>query len=190
MKKAFLTSAVILNLFFSSAFSQEQEKPSFRRNQIGIQLNPIFDEQFFTFIGYMRTVAALRYGNRITRNVTAGMEFGCSFPIDINSGRNFSYYNYFSYRAGLYTRYSILAERRFQIFAEASPHFSHYRSEMTSTFDPSAYRISKFGYYVAPGVSLYSKSRRISFDIYYKFSNLMFMNGNKSVVSYKINYNF
>lgn len=190
MKKTFLISTVFIFLFTCSAISQDEVKPSFRRNQIGIQLNPFFDQQFFSFSGYMRTVAALRYGYRITRNVTTGMEFGCSFPIDVNSGRNYNYYDYFSYRISLYTRYSILTEKRFQIFAEASPHFSHFWSEMTSTFDPSAYRINKFGYYVAPGVSLYSKSKRISFDIYYKFSNLMFMNGNKSLLSYKLNYNF
>jgi len=171
------------------SFSQEQEELTFVRNQIGIQLNPYINEQFFYF-QIMNTVSALRYGYRITKNITAGMEFASSFPININSGQNFSYFNNFVFKTGLYTRYSILSQRRFQIFTEASPYFSHYWREWTSSSDPSPYRINKFGYYVAPGVTLYSRSKRISFDLYYKFSNLFFLNGKKSVLSYKVNFNF
>jgi hypothetical protein len=39
-------------------------------------------------------------------------------------------------------------------------------------------------------MTLYSNSKRISFDLYYKFSNLTFTDGNKSVLSYKVNFNF
>lgn len=193
MKIEQILFVAVLLCYSSSVFSQNPENnpaTSYKKNQIGIQLNPFIDQQFFDFSGYMRTVAALRYGYRITRNVTTGMEFDCSFPININSDHNFHYFNYFSYRISLYTRYSIFSQKRVQIFAEASPHFSHYRSEWTSTNDHSPYIIQKFGYYVAPGVTLFSKGRRISFDLYYKFSNLMFMNGNKSVLSYKVNYSF
>lgn len=190
MKRILILSTGIFFLFVITAFSQEHEPPSFLRNQVGIQVNPFIDQQFFDFSGYMRTVAALRYGYRITKNVTAGMELGCNFPISINPGQNSQYFDYFSYRISLYTRYSIFSEKRFQMFAEASPYFSHSRMEWTSTNDHSPYIIQKFGYYLAPGITLCSKSRRISFDLYYKFSNLMFMNGNKSVFSYKVNYNF
>jgi hypothetical protein len=189
MKKTILISAVISCLFLNPVLSQEQGKSSFRKNQIGIQLNPFINEQFFDF-RYMNTVAAVRYGYRFTKNITTGMEFACSFPIDINSGQSFKYFDYFSYRIGFYTRYSILSERRIQLFAEASPFFSHYRRDFTSSSDSSPYTINKFGYYVAPGITLYSKSKRISFDLFYKFSNLTFANGNKSVLSYKINFNF
>lgn len=138
----------------------------------------------------MPTVSALRYGYRITKNITTGMEFSCGFPIHINSGQSWHYFNYFSYRVGIFGRYSILTEKRFQIFAEASPFFSHYWRELTSSSDQTPYRDNNFGYYVAPGVTLYTKSKRISFDLYYKFSNLSFINGNNSVLSYKVNYNF
>jgi hypothetical protein len=192
MKRTLLLATVIFFLFFTSALSQEKVNPSFFRNQIGIQFNPYINERLLSTGGLsmIQVVSSLRYGYRITKNVTTGMEFSCGFPITINSGQNFHYFNYFGYKIGLYTRYSILSERRFQIFAEASPHFSHSTREWTSTNDHSPYITNKFGYYVAPGVTLFSKSKRISFDLYYKFSNLEFTDGNNSVLSYKVNYNF
>ncbi len=173
-------------------FPQEQPKSSdiaYLKNQIGIQFNPYINEQFFDF-RIINTVSALRYGYRITKNITTGLEFSCNFPINIASGQNFHYFNYFSYKIGLLTRYSILSERRFQIFAEASPYLSHYLREWTSSSNLTPFRISKFGYYAAPGVTLYSKNKKNSFDLYYKYSNLSFVNGNKSVLSYKVNFNF
>jgi len=138
----------------------------------------------------MNTVSAFRYGYRITKNITTGIECSWMFPINIASVQNSEINNYFIYKIGLVTRYSILSERRFRIFAEVSPYFAHYYKEWTSSFDHSAYRVNKLGYYAAPGVTLYSKSKKFSFDLYYKFSNLSFLDGNKSVFSYKVNYNF
>jgi hypothetical protein len=192
--KTFLITLIVL-IFPEILLSQVIENKttfSYKKSQIGIQFNPFINERLLSTGGLrmIDVVTALRYGYRITKNVTTGMEFSCGFPININSGQNFRYFNYFGYKIGLYARYSILAERRFQIFAEASPFFSHYYRELISSSDPSPFRINKFGYYVAPGVTLYSKSKRISFDLYYKFSNLAFKNGNNSVLSYKVSYNF
>ncbi len=187
MKRTLLLSIAILFLFLINAFSQDKEEPSFYRNQIGIQLNPYISKHLFEpgGIRYMTSIAALRYGNRITKNLSAGMEVSCSFPI--NTSR---YINYFSYRIGVFSRYLYPAYSRFQIFAEASPYYFHYWREITATGNPAPIRADKFGYYVAPGLSLYTKNKKISFDLYYKFSNLMFQNGNKSVFSYKVNLNF
>lgn len=192
MKNPLLLSACILFLFIINASSQGKGKPLFYKNQIGIQFNPFINERLLSTGGLrmIDVVSSLRYGYRITKNVTTGMEFSCGFPININSGQNFRYFNYFGYKIGLYGRYSILTEKRFQVFAEASPYFSRYWRELTSSSDQTPYTDNKFGYYVAPGVTLYSKSKRISFDLYYKFSNLAFINGNNSVLSYKVNYNF
>lgn len=192
MKRTLLLSTIIFLFFFTYAFSQEKVNPSFFRNQIGIQLNPYINERLLSTGGLsmIDVVSSLRYGYRITKNVTTGMEFSYYFPININSGQNFRYFNYFGYKIGLYARYSILTEKRFQVFAEASPYFSHSWRELTSSSDQTPYRDNKFGYYVAPGVTLYSKRKRISFDLYYKFSNLAFTNSNNSVLSYKVNFNF
>jgi len=181
MKKTLLLSATIFFLFTINVVSQEQEKPSFFRNQIGIQFNPYINEQFFDFY-IMNTVSALRYRYGITKNISTGMEFSCNFPINISSGQSF---HYFSYRVGPFSRFSILPDKRFQVFAEASPYYLHSIVKTTPE-----YKSDKFGIYVAPGVSLYSKSKKFSFDLYYKFSNLVQVNGKKSVISYKVNYNF
>jgi hypothetical protein len=188
--KVFLFTIIILLIpkVILSQKSENQDITTYKKNQIGIQLNPVINDQLFD-TQIMNTVAALRYGYRITKNLTTGFEFSCSFPININSSQ-FSYFNSFEYKTGIYARYSILSERRFQIFAEASPFFSHYWKELTSSFDLTPYRSHRFGYYVAPGLTLYSKSKRVSFDLYYKFSNFPFSNGKKSVLSYKVNFNF
>lgn len=186
MKRTLLLSTIIFFLFFIPALSQEDKKSSYLRNQFGIQFNPYINQQFIDFRN-MSTVAALRFGYRIKKNITTGMEFSCNFPINTGSDKIF---NYFKYNIGLFGKYSILAEKRFQIFAEASPYLSHYYKEWTSSSDHSAFRDNKLGYYAAPGITLYSKSKKISFDLYYKFSNLRTLNGNKSVLSYKVNYNF
>lgn len=189
--KVYLFTFILL-LVPKVLLSQDSENKGstiYKKNQIGIQFNPYINQQFFDF-KIMNTVSALRYGYRITKNITTGLEFSCNFPINIGSGQNFHYFNYFSYKIGFFTRYSILSDRRFQIFAEASPYLSHYFREWTSSSDHSAFRVNKLGYYAAPGITLYSKTKRISFDLYYKFSNLSFVNSQKSVLSYKLNYNF
>ncbi len=183
--KVYLFTLILL-LIPKVLLSQDSDNKGssvYKKNQIGIQFNPYINQQFFDFKN-MNTVSALRYGYRFTKNITTGIEFSCNFPINIGSGQRF---NYFNYRIGLFSRYSILAEKRFQIFAEGSPYYFHSYTEYITSPD---YKFNKFGFYVAPGISLYSRRKKISFDLYYKLSNLPFVNGNKSVISYKVNYNF
>ncbi len=189
MKKKLLLSTCIIFLFLINASSQEVKNESFRKNQIGIQFNPYITDQLFLST-YINTVSALRYGYRITKNITTGLEFACSFPVNISSGQDFRAFNYFSYRIGPVARYSILAERRIQLFSEISPYFAHYYKELTSSTDSSPIISSGFGYYVAPGVSIYSKRKRVSFDLFCKFSDSRFMNDKKYMFSYKVNFNF
>jgi len=188
-RRILLLALIVFFLCFNSAFPQEKEPRQFYRNQVGIQLNPYIDKQFFDF-RYMNTVSALRYGYRVTKNITTGIEITIGFPVNLAMHQSFRYINSFNYRIGIYTRYSYPAYSRFQIFAEVSPYYFHYWKGMRSSLDQTPYRNDKFGYYAAPGVSLYSKNKRISFDLYYKFSNLYFINGRKSVLSYKVNFNF
>ena len=187
MKRIILLSAGILFLFFIPAFSQEKEEPSFYRNQVGVQFNPLINELLLSSGGLrmIQTVSAIRYGYRITKNLTTGMEFDCCFPIFINFGDQYHLFNYFSYSMALFSRYSVFSEKRFQMFAEVSPYFGHYYKEVWISGDPTPYRAYKFGCYVAPGVNCYSKSRRVSFDLYCKF----YFTGH-TMLSYKVNYNF
>ncbi|MBK9388777.1 MAG: hypothetical protein IPN68_00815 [Bacteroidetes bacterium] len=182
--------AIILLMLPRVLASQESRDTIriYKKNQIGLQLNPILNETLFQTGGlrYMYNIAALRYGNRITKNLTSGIEFSCSFPLHYNV----SIINFFNYRVGIFARYTYPAYSRFQIFAEASPYYFHYWREITATYNPVPIRADKFGYYAAPGLSLYTKNKKISFDLFYKFSNLRFQNGKKSVFSYKVNINF
>ncbi len=184
-----LLSAGILFLFLINAFPQDKQEPAFYRNQVGVQFNPLINKRLFSTGGFslIETVSSLRYGYRITKNFTTGIEGVCRFPILTNqSYRNQSEkFNYFVYRIGFITRYSMLSEKRFQIFAEVSPYFAHVYKEMLTSGDPNPYRNDEFGCYASPGVTLYSKNRRVSFDLYCEFD----FTGHTRL-SYKVNYSF
>jgi hypothetical protein len=170
-------------------FSQESDNKGstiYKKNQIGIQLNPYLDDNLYQRV-LMKTIFGVRYGYKLSEPLLLGAEASGSLSYFFNKSNNPYFY---SIRAGIFTRYSIPSGKRLQCFLEVSPYLSHYFQEWTSSSDSSPYRINKIGYYVAPGVSLYSKSKKFSFDLYYKFSNLSLVNGKKSVLSYKVNYNF
>jgi hypothetical protein len=189
--KVYLFTLIILLIpkVILSQNSENKESKTYKKNQIGIQFNPIINERLLSSGGFglIETVSSLRYGYRITKNFTTGMEFVCRFPILTNpSYRDQSEkFNYFVYRIGIITRYSILSERRFQVFAEVSPYFVHAYKELLNSGDPAPYRNDEFGCYAAPGVTLYSKSRRVSFDLYSEFSFT-----GQTMLSYKVNFNF
>jgi len=189
MKKQFILSIGIFFLFLIKGFSQEKENPSFYRHQIGIQFNPIINERLFSTGGFglIETASSLRYGYRITKNFTTGLELFCKFPILTNSSyrEQSEKYKYFVYRIGITTRYSILSEKRFQVFAEVSPYFAHAYKEVYISDDPDPYRNDEFGCYAAPGITLYSKSRRVSFDLYSEFTFSGY-----TTLSYKVHFNF
>ncbi|MCF8224132.1 MAG: hypothetical protein K9J25_13430 [Bacteroidales bacterium] len=189
MKRIIILSTSILFLLLINAFPQVVEESSIYRNQVGIQFNPKINERLLSTGGFglIETVSSVRYGYRITKNLTSGFELVCRFPILTNSSyrEQSELFNYFVYRIGIVTRYSFLTEKRFQVFAEVSPYFSHAYKEVWSSADPIPYRNEEFGCYAAPGVTLYSKSRRVSFDLYSEFS----ITGH-TMLSYKVNFNF
>jgi len=176
MKRTILLSTGILFLFLINAFSQDKQEPSFYRNQVGIQFNPIINKRLLSNGGFslIETVSSLRYGYRITKNFTTGLEFVCKFPILTNPSyrEESEKFTYFVYRIGLITRYSILSEKRFQVFAEVSPYFVHAYKELLNSGDPAPYRNDEFGCY-------------FSFDLYSEFSFT-----GQIMLSYKVNFNF
>ncbi|NMC40841.1 MAG: hypothetical protein GYA43_06675 [Bacteroidales bacterium] len=115
------------------------------------------------------------------------MEVVFKFPILTNPSyrEQSDKFNYFVYSIGLTERYSIFSDKRLQVFAEVSPYFAHAYKEVWNSGDPVPYTNDEFGCYAAPGVTLYSKSRRVSFDLYYE----IFFTGH-TMLSYKVNYNF
>lgn len=167
-----------------SQVSENKGSTIYKKNQIGIQFNPYINEDFFTLSDFY-TVSSLRYNYRITKNISTGLEFSYIFPVAIKFNIQGNHY----LKIGVISRYSIRPMKRFQMFAEASPYYLYIQGE---TFLPPREKIHdyRYGIYIAPGVSIYSKNKRFSFDLYNKFSNQRYIYGKKSVISYKFNYNF
>lgn len=184
MKRILLLLIFAPFLLSNPVFSQ-QEMLSFPKNQIGIQLNPYLNKDLFN--GLMHPIVGIRYGYKIIKPLMVGAEVSGSCSYFFHLTDHILAYNI---RAGLFTRYSIPSAKRLQGFVEVSPYISHTYYIHASSDDDSGLGINKFGVYIAPGISLYSKSKKFSFDIYYKFSNLKNFNGHKSVISYKFNFNF
>jgi hypothetical protein len=95
---------------------------------------------------------------------------------------------------GGFVRYSFLPGSRIMPFGEISPYytFSSYKNGPENVYpgmEPEG-KSNYFSGYIAPGISLLNKSRNIKLDLMYKFSDKVFVNGNKSVFSYRLNINF
>lgn len=153
-------------------------------NQFGLQLNPYLDEALFQ--GFLTEIVfGVRYAYHITPHLSAGPEVNGFAPIYLTSGGNS---DFFRLGAGAFARYSFFTDNRIRVFTEVMPYYS-YRYWEKSQWLPEI-RESRFGICLSPGVSLHSKSRRLSVDLYMKFSNIDFVNSKNYVFSYKINYHF
>ena len=180
------TLSFSLIIFSSSVvvLSQNIEKstaPTYLKNQHWITTQSTFEitEQFDAI------VYGIRYGYRIWKPVTLGAEISGSFPAFNNSPVPFT-----DFKAGAFARYTFRTEKRIQIFLEASPFYAYtYVSEWPEG-QMDAIEWSKFGIYVAPGVSLFTKNHKFSLDLYYKFyiHDENYIHSDK--ISYKLNFHF
>jgi hypothetical protein len=182
-KSAIFIAILILPslISFSQVPNQNNDIP-LKKHLIGIQFDPYSDQnELFTSFVY-----GLRYGYNISKPITIGAELAGSFPDNL---RSFGQRDVNSLTLGLYARYSILTEKRIQLFIEASPFF-RYRHVAAQSFLPPLDE-SNLGLYVAPGVSLFSKNRKFSLDLYYKiFFPPSGIYNERSTPSFKINYHF
>jgi hypothetical protein len=181
-KVIFIFLAIIsTSVTISAQNSDNKTSISEYKNQIGIQLNPLFDNnETFSPIIY-----GLRYGYRIYKPLTLGAELSGSFP-----AFNDPYVRYSDLRIGAFARYTFLPEKRIQGFLEASPFFAHTYFRGTE-FYPGDVILNQFGLYVAPGLSLFTKSRKLSMDLYYKFYvHPGDMYSRHNTISYKLNFHF
>lgn len=148
---------------------------------IGIQLNPLFNNSgTFSPIVY-----GLRYGYKISKPLTLGAELSGSFP-----AFNDIYVRHSDFKIGAFARYTFLPDKRIQGFLEASPFFAHTYLRGTE-FYPGDVKLNQFGLYVAPGLSLFTKSRKLSMDLYYKlYFHPSEMYNRQNTFSYKLNFHF
>jgi hypothetical protein len=185
MKKKTVLLYSVLILTSMVSFSQVQKKgddSSYKKNLIGIQFDPYSDpNELFTSFVY-----GIRFGHKVSNPITFGGELAGSFP---NNLRNFGQRDINSLTIGLYARYAFLIEKRIQPFIEASPFF-RYRHVSAQSFLPPSDK-SNLGIYIAPGVSLFTKNRNVSLDLYYKFffppSGIY---NERSTFSFKVNFHF
>jgi hypothetical protein len=156
-----------------------------KNHSIGLQFNPYLDESLFKG-NAIKPVYALRYTFSIKDHITLGPELSGSFMRGPITGPVFKSSNF---NLGGFFRYSFLPESRVKPFFELSTYYTFFsykqlRSTWTSGSD------SYLSGYLAPGISLFSKSRKFSVDLFYKFSNKDFVNGKQSVLSYRLNFRF
>ena len=153
-------------------------------HQLGLQVNPYLNENLFQ--GFSpELVFGIRYAYDVTPHFSIGPEVNGFVPINFSSEANL---NYFRLGVGVFTRYSFFTESRVRVFAEFMPYYS-YRYWEENQWLPEL-KESRFGICLSPGVSLHSKSRKFSVDLYMKFSNIDFVNSKNYVFSYKLNYHF
>jgi hypothetical protein len=183
-----IVNGIILSIFLlvNCLISSAQ---SISNHSVGLQLNPYIDEFLFknTFV---KPVYAFRYSLGIKDHISFGPELsGFQFKALTND------YSVTNLNIGGFFRYSFLPSSRIKPFIEFSPYYTFQRWKNApieifgGLLEPNGRR-SYFSGYVAPGISLYSKSKKISLDLFYKFSNEPFVNGKHSVLSYRLNYNF
>ena len=158
------------------------------KHSVGLQLNPFLDEHLFNHESYS-PVYALRYTFSIKEHIALGPELSGFYTktyVDDYTMGNFNLGGYF--------RYSFLPQSRFKPFIEVSSYYTyHYWKngpEISINDIPPNGSESFLSAYVAPGMSIFSKSGKISLDLMYKFSNKDFVNSGKSVFSYRLNFWF
>ena len=168
--------------------SFSQDKPI--KNSIGFQSNILLDQNFYTG-ATIQPILALRYGYQLNNNLTLGPEL--SWSRTFWRAQNARDLKSTTFTFGGYSRYTFLSKKRVSPFIEASLYYqySHLIPGIDPVFNNMDERTSHIlTGYIAPGISIKSKSRKFSFDLMYKFSPDYFVNSRKSVLSYRLNFYF
>ncbi|MCK4346103.1 MAG: hypothetical protein KAX05_12525 [Bacteroidales bacterium] len=185
MKNNLLIAIVFffINNFFSytqTANNLTEVKKKIHR--IGIQYNPYIDENLFSeSIGY--NVFALRYGYLVYPGLSVGPEFSGYFG-------KAPYTKLHTFNYGCFCRYSFLSKKKIQPFIEISPYYSFFYQKVSSPNFNKAINDNYFSGYIAPGISGYFLQNKMSFDLFYKFSNRTFLNNKKQTITYRFNIHF
>jgi len=184
MKHRILLAFLFITPLILAQEGKESDIPIPYKQQIGIQLNPYFDRSLID--GYMMEVVfGFRYSYNVTPQFSSGPDVSGFTPVYFKSGDNV---NHFKLGIGAFARYSFLESSRVRIFTEFIPFYSYWYREETQFITEK--RETRFGICLSPGVTLFSKSRKFSLDLYMKFSNIDFVNSKNYVFSYKMNYHF
>lgn len=157
-----------------------------KNNLIGIQYNPLINRDGTG----VANLISLRYSHTILKPLNIGVEVNGTF---LNNNFSELFYNpagspnqYYWLSPTVFLRYSIRPEKRIQGFLEGGA-FINYFFNKPINYNNS---IDDIELYIAPGLSFYSKNRKFSLDLYYKYSTYIYPNQKSGLFSYKINYHF
>ena len=112
-------------------------------------------------------------------------------PVIIGTEISGSFYNFdfpilrsYGVSLAFYPGSSNTSDKRIRGLGELSKQYKLY-------FDkPSEYNHLDNNLYYAPGISIFSKNRKYSLDLFQSFSSDIFNNGNKNTSHYKLNFRF
>jgi hypothetical protein len=186
MKNLSILLAFTCLIFFAAPV---QAQDNTKKHSIGIQFNPYLEPYFFDGT-YTKWVFAIRYGFSFKDHLSFGPEFsGFYMHHLITKSSDFNF--------GGFVRYTLLPTSRIKPYLEFSPYYSkyHFKIDPGVNWEGVDNQSTHISGYLSPGISLYTKNRKFSLDLMYKFSitdkpEAPFANSNKSVFSYRLNFNF
>jgi hypothetical protein len=180
---------IILSIVYAG-FCFTSSAQSGTNHSIGLQLNPYLNADLFNG-NSTRFVYALRYNFSLKDHITLGLELS---GYNIRVPTVAPAYTSSIFNVGGFFRYSFLPASRIRPFFEFSPYYTFLRynnlPENTYNGVSSNGKDSFLAGYLAPGISLFNKSHKFSLDLFYKFSTKMFVNDDKLVLSYRLNFRF
>ena len=160
------------------------------KHSIGLQLNPYLDADLFNGMS-VKYVYAGRYNFSIKDHITFGPELSGYHTKVLVLDPNYTYSNF---NVGGFFRYTFFPTSRIRPFFELSPYYTFlsYKNGPENAFEGVAPngKDSYLSGYLAPGITLFNKSRNLSLDLFCKFSNKMLVNNEKIVFSYRLNFRF
>lgn len=178
-KTILLSSVISLYSFLSFSQNSEIKTTLDYKSLIGIQLSPLLVNNE----SYVANIYSIRYGYKILKPLTIGVESynyfyrPYKYLIDYLTDHN-------GMSIGIFTRYSFRPEKRLQGFLEISPFYQKYYTKKWIDHG------GEFGLYLALGLSIFSKNKHLSADLYYRLSTITAINGKNGAISYKINFHF
>jgi len=197
MKKSFtvttyIFAVVLLAMSSQPCFAQNEKKQNATlvfTHSIGVQFNPYFDQSFFNG-DIKKYVFAARY---IFEN-KEGISFGPEFSGNYGHNEAFKWH---TLNFGAFFRYTFLHKKKVRPFVEVSAYYQWNQMTVTdTTYDyvnngqKNGIENNKFGYYVAPGISISLYKRKLTLDFFIKCSTDTFLNGRNFLPSIRIIYHF
>jgi len=182
-----ILSSAIISILLSS-YCVISSSQTVGNHSIGLQINPFIDEHLINHEFYS-PVYAIRYTFSIKDHITLGPELSGFYSKNYVDDFTFGNIN-----VGGFFRYSFLPESRVKPFIELSPYYTYHYwkngpENPFTELEPNGSKSLLSGY-IAPGITLFSKSGKVSLDLFYKFSNKTFVNDKQSVLSYRLTFKF